>query len=177
MINIIQAMPGDLQNAVKFYCELITSMREREFRPDWKMGIYPTEQILLDAIIKKTMYFTYFENILAGIMILNRNYPPEYETVKWQTDAEKSEIMIIHALAVSAVYQGKGIAKQMVAAAVEISKQNKAKTIRLDVLEKNIPAAKLYLSAGFKYIDSVKMFYEDTGWASFRLYELVLQTQ
>lgn len=48
------------------------------------------------------------------------------------------------------------------------------KAIRLDVLGGNIPASKLYESMGFKYIETLKLFYEDTGLTDFLLYELVL---
>ena len=70
--------------------------------------------------------------------------------------------------------QGQGIAKQMVAFAAQTAGKNRMKAIRLDVLKQNVPAAKLYLSMGFQYIDTVKMFYEDTGLADFQLYELIL---
>jgi hypothetical protein len=48
------------------------------------------------------------------------------------------------------------------------------KTIRLDVLDGNIPAENLYLGMGFQYLNKVQMYYEDTGWTAFRLYEYVL---
>ena len=114
------------------------------------------------------------EDELVGVMILNHDYDPEYENVKWQIGACKDEIMVIHALGVSATHQGKGIAKQMVSGAIEICKRLAIKAIRLDVLKKNLPAARLYLSMGFQYIKSVKMYYEDTGLTDFHLYELVL---
>ena len=45
------------------------------------------------------------------------------------------------------------------------------KAIRLDVLEGNLPAEKLYQKVGFQYAGSLNIFYEDTGWADFNLYE------
>ena len=36
---------------------------------------------------------------------------------------------------------------------------------------KNMPAEKLYVKHGFRYIDTVQMFYEDTGWTNFKVYE------
>ena len=32
----------------------------------------------------------------------------------------------------------------------------------------------LYLGMGFQYLNKVQMYYEDTGWTAFRLYEYVL---
>ena len=48
------------------------------------------------------------------------------------------------------------------------------KAIKLDVLKGNVPAERLYESMGFRYVDTVRLFYEDTGLAEFRLYELEL---
>ena len=48
------------------------------------------------------------------------------------------------------------------------------KVIRLDVLEGNIPAQKVYERLGFNYINTIQMYYEDTGLTGYMLYEYVL---
>ena len=45
---------------------------------------------------------------------------------------------------------------------------------RLDVLEGNTPAERLYTGFGFRYMATLKMYYEDTGWTNFMLYEYVI---
>jgi len=174
MITVKQAKMVDYDDVERFYSELIESMRDAEFKPEWEVGVYPTEQILKDAIKEKALFLAYLENDLIGAMILNHDCEPEYDSVKWQTDAKEDEVMIIHLLGVAPAHQGKGIAKQMVSKAIEMGKNGAIIAIRLDVLKKNTPAAKLYISMGFQYIDSVKIFYEDTGLADFQLYELIL---
>ena len=174
MITVRLAKMAEYDDVEKFYCELIDSMQNSEFCPEWVMGIYPTEQLLKEAIKVQSLYLAHLGACLAGVMILNHDYEPEYESVKWQTDAKKDEVMVIHLLGVSPVYQGRGIAREMVSYVIEKCRKDSIKTIRLDVLKKNIPAAKLYTSMGFQYIDSVKIFYEDTGLTDFQLYEFVL---
>ena len=174
MITVRPAKTAEYEDIETFYRELINSMRDSEFKPEWEMGVYPTESLLKDAVKKQTLFLAYLENSLVGVMILNRDCAPEYEKVEWQTDAKKDEVMIIHLLAVSPAHQGKGVAKQMVSSAIEICGKRLVKAIRLDVLKKNTPAAKLYISMGFQLAASVKMYYEDTGLADFELYELVL---
>jgi ribosomal protein S18 acetylase RimI-like enzyme len=149
-------------------------MRNSQYKPGWKMGIYPTEQLIKNAILEQTLLLQHMEDDLVGAMILNNDCEPEYENVKWQIDANKTEVMVIHLLGVSHIYQGKGIAKQMVSSVIDMCRKNSIKAIRLDVLKRNIPAAKLYTSIGFQYIDSVEIFYEDTGLMDFQLYELLL---
>jgi len=173
-IRIKPAQMAEYDIVETFYRTLIESMRDSEFSPEWEVGVYPTEKFLRDAITEQTLYLASLKESLVGAMILNHEYAPEYENVKWQIDAGRDEIMIIHALGVSARHQGRGIAKEMVSSAIEICKNSSFKAIRLDVLRKNIPAAKLYLSMGFKYIATIKIYYEDTGLTDFQLYERLI---
>ena len=173
-IRIKPAQMTEYDIVETFYRTLIESMRDSEFMPEWEMGVYPTEKFLRDAITGQTLYLAYLREGLVGAMILNHEYAPEYENVKWQIDAGRDEIMVIHALGVSASYQGRGIAKKMVSSVIEMCKNSSFKAIRLDVLKKNIPAAKLYLSMGFKYIATIKIYYEDTGLTDFQLYEWLI---
>ena len=50
----------------------------------------------------------------------------------------------------------------------------RCKVIRLDVLKGNTAAEKLYLKGGFQFVTEQKIFYEDTGLAEFRMFELIL---
>jgi len=47
--------------------------------------------------------------------------------------------------------------------------------LRLDVLSGNLPAEKLYLGLGFYRVSGARMFYPDTGWTEFDLYEFDLR--
>jgi len=174
MINVRLAGADECGGVVDFYCGLIDSMRDSEFKPEWEMGVYPTSQQFQQAIDERTLFLAYLDDRLVGVMILNHEYEPEYDNVKWQTDAKKDEIMVIHLLGVSPAHQRKGVAKQMVSYVIELCGQGPIKAIRLDVLKKNIPASKLYLSMGFQFIEAVKIFYEDTGLTDFLLYELAI---
>lgn len=62
----------------------------------------------------------------------------------------------------------------MVKKVIDTARENNVKTIRLDVLEGNIPAEKVYRKMGFRYVDTIPMFYEDTGWTDFRLFEYII---
>jgi len=174
IIAVKPAQMDEYDDVERFYSGLIDSMSDSEFKPEWEMGVYPSEEFLKNAINKQTLYLVHLEGNLAGVMILNHDGAPEYENVKWQTDVSKNEVIVIHALGVSPAFQGRGVAGQMVANVIEMCRKDAVKAIRLDVLPKNLPAIKLYLSMGFKFITSVKMYYEDTGLTDFQLYELLI---
>ena len=52
--------------------------------------------------------------------------------------------------------------------------QNHQKVIRLDVIKGNLPAERLYEGLGFRKLHSLQMFYENTGWMEFALYEYIV---
>lgn len=62
----------------------------------------------------------------------------------------------------------------MVQEAIRVAEQSGMKVIRLDVIEGNTPAVELYTAGDFEYMDTVSMYYEDTGWKDFMLYEYVV---
>lgn len=62
----------------------------------------------------------------------------------------------------------------MVKEVIRIAGERHQRAIRLDVLNGNMPALKLYESMGFEHRRTTQMFYEDTGWTDYLLYELVL---
>ena len=55
--------------------------------------------------------------------------------------------------------------------AVALARGRGWKALRLDVLEDNVPAQRLYRRAGFVYIETKQIWYESTGLANFLLYE------
>ena len=85
--------------------------------------------------------------------------------------APDEETAVIHTLGVSPARTGQGLALGMIEGAVSLAREQGWKALRLDVLEENEPAHRLYRRAGFTYIATKKIWYESTGLASFLLYE------
>ena len=71
-------------------------------------------------------------------------------------------------------YHGRGFARELVAAAKGVARGLGHKALRLDVLNGNLPAVRLYESEGFRFVSRVELFYEDTGLTDFLLYEYAL---
>ena len=107
-------------------------------------------------------------------MILNHECNESYRKFPWQTEAEDTEILVIHALGVHPDFARQGFAKELVREAIRIASEVGMKALRLDVLEGNLPAERLYPGMGFRYVGTLPMFYEDTGWKNFLLYEYLI---
>ena len=140
----------------------------------WKKDIYPSQEFLRSSIDNGDLYFCRDGERIAGAMVLNHEYNESYQNCRWHIAADDSELLVIHALGVHPDFHRKGYAKALVRHSIAIAREAGMKTIRLDVLDGNIPAETLYLGMGFQYLNKVQMYYEDTGWTAFRLYEYVL---
>lgn len=174
-MNIRLADKTDYDNVRNFYYDLIDAMEEAEYKPAWEKDIYPTREFLFHSIENNEMYIGESDDNIISCMVVNHEYNEGYERVKWSVEAEKSEILVIHVLAVHVAFSRKGLAKQMVQKVIDTARENKIKTIRLDVLGGNLPAEKSYTKMGFQYVETVQMFYEDTGWTDFNLFEYIVK--
>lgn len=174
MLIIRLAEKNEYDKVRSFYHSLIDAMQNAQYNPQWEKEVYPSDEYLQDSINKKELFVGMIDNKICSAMIVNHEYNESYDKVEWTTKAKTEEIMVIHALGVHPDFGGRGIAKELVAKVISHAEDSHQKVIRLDVLEGNVPAEKLYRSMGFKYVDTIKMYYEDTGWTDFELYEYQL---
>lgn len=175
MLKIRAAVSEDYARVREFYDSLIDAMKDAEFKPGWEKGVYPSQAFLLRSIENGELYIGEADDgQIASCMVANHEYNDGYRNVRWSVDAADHELFIIHALGVHPAFSGQGIAKQMVQKMIECARAQQIKTIRLDVLEGNLPAERAYTKLGFVYRETIQMFYEDTGWTNFRLFEFIV---
>lgn len=106
---------------------------------------------------------------------MNHDCDEAYHTVRWLTDAEDKEMVVLHALRVLPEYGGRGYSKQLVQHAIDTARERGLKSIRLDCIEGNDIPQKMYMSFGFAYVDTVEITYADIGIPrKFLLYEFAL---
>ncbi|MCR5138494.1 MAG: GNAT family N-acetyltransferase [Oscillospiraceae bacterium] len=173
-IDITKAAETDYEEVRHFYHSLIDCLIPEQCYVCWKKDVYPSPEFLRSSIDHGDLYFCRDGERMAGAMVLNHEYNVSYSNYQWQTAADDSELLIVHALGVHSDFTGKGFAKAMVQKAIDIARETNMKAIRLDVIAGNIPAERLYQGFGFQHVASLQMYYEDTGWADFNLYEYVL---
>lgn len=174
ILEIRKAKISEYEKVKAFYYNLIDMMQDAEYAPGWEKGIYPTDNYLKESIENEELFVGMLNGKIIAAMVINHNFNESYRKVNWPTEANPEETMIIHILGVLYTYGGMGFAKQLVKKAIAYAREMQQKVLRLDVLSGNVPAERLYVGAGFEYIDTVRMFYDDTGWMDFKLYEYVL---
>lgn len=174
MGTVWQAKETEFEAVRALYHQIIKEMEGAPYSPGWAIGIYPTDAYLKSALRKGELYCIAVSGAYAGAMILDHHCNEGYASAAWQVQAEVGEVTVIHALGTLPAYQGKGLGKRLVEEAIRLAREGGQKAIRLDVLKGNEPAKHLYTGMGFAYRDALTLYYEDTGWTDFYLYELAL---
>lgn len=174
MLKIKAADIADYNNVREFYYDMIDELEHAKYSPDWKKDEFPTQEYLREAIKNNELYIGEIDGRIVSGMVINHECSEGYQNVRWSVEASDTEVLVIHLLGVRSAYSGKGIARQMIGKAIDFARGNDLKTIRLDVIEANEPAAIVYTKLGFKYVETIKLYYEDTGWANFKMFEYVI---
>lgn len=157
-----------------FYWELIDLMKGDNCSVGWQKGIYPSDEYLRSSLANKELYVLRQRGKISACVILNSAWNEGYEGVTWGMECRADEVLMLHALGVHPRLQKTGLGRDMVMAVIDIARTRGKKTLRLDILARNIGARKLYEKTGFHFVTAKDMYYEDTGWTEFWLYELML---
>lgn len=158
----------------QFYWDLIDEMSDQNDKIGWKKGIYPTDSFLQESLGREELFVLEKERQLCASVILNSAYNEGYAGVPWSIAYDVDEILVPHALAVSPFRQGKGIGRYFMGEILKLAKAEKKKMVRLDILGTNTVAERLYTGCGFHFVQAKDLFYEDTGWTEYKMYERVL---
>ena len=153
-------------------CEVLG---EKDFLPEGDKGGFPSDEMVKNAIAEKDQFIGIEDGQIVAAYIMNHDCDEAYHTVRWLTDAEDKEMVVLHALRVLPEYGGRGYSKQLVQHAIDTARERGLKFIRLDCIEGNDIPQKMYMSFGFAYVDTVEITYVDIGIPrKFLLYEFAL---
>ena len=164
----------DFHMIKQFYWDLIDEMSDQNDKIGWKKGIYLTDSFLQESLGREELFVLEKERQLYASVILNSACNEGYAGVPWSIACDVDEILVPHALAVSPFRQGKGIGRYFMGEILKLAKAEKKKTVRLDILGTNTVAERLYTGCGFHFVQAKDLFYEDTGWTEYKMYERVL---
>lgn len=174
MPSIRKADPQELENIRTFYHQLTDACQRAHYDIGWKKDIYPSPELLKESLSAGELYIGLMNGRMASAMILNHECNDGYQDITWPAALPPASITLIHALGVHPEYAGQHIGRRMVEFAADKAKTAGQKALRLDVLKGNTPAEKLYTRFGFQSRGVVRMYYEDTGWTDYEVYEYLL---
>lgn len=172
-----KASKADFPIIQKFYWNVIDDIHRNNVNNEnlgWEKGVYPSDNFLQSSLRKGELYTLTEKDILYACVILNSEHNEGYDHCTWSIACDSSEVLTPHALAVNPEFQGKGIGKIVVKHILNIARTEHKKAVRLDVLGACKAAEHLYTSCGFQFVEAKEMFYEDTGWTEYKMFELNL---
>ena len=174
MFQFRQAVQEDMDGVLALYDQVIERFQAQTGTMAWRKGVYPTRANFQQAIQAGALYLGELEGALAAGMIITQGTDKTYGDPPWQVDAPDEATAVIHTLGVSPSCTGRGLALEMLEGATRLAREKGWQALRLDVLEHNCPALRLYERAGYTYIATKQIWYESTGLANFLLYEYVI---
>lgn len=173
-MSLLKAEKENLPDILDFYHSVIDHTENMERYARWKKGMHPSIDTIKEYLDRDAMYLYMDHAIIVGAMAVTMEQGSDYHKIAWEIKAEDHEVAVVHILGVNADYQGQGIGKRMVDAAIQLARDNHKKAIRLDALASNIPAQHMYEEKGFVLRGTQNLYAENTGWTDFLFYERVL---
>ena len=172
-----KAKETDFYIIQKFYWDVIEDIHRKNVNNEnlgWEKGVYPSDDFIQSSLAKGEFYTLTEKDILYACVILNSEHNEGYDNCTWGIVCDPGEVLTPHALAVNPELQGKGVGKIVVKNVLNVARAENKRAVRLDVLGACKVAERLYTSCGFQFVEAKDMFYEDTGWTAYKMFELNL---
>ncbi|MEO1772210.1 GNAT family N-acetyltransferase [Candidatus Enterococcus ferrettii] len=136
-------------NQIEQFFEKNVSLVDPEVT-SWMPNIYPTIDTVKQALSRSDFYIAEINETIVGSVILNHTGEEEHKLIPWaDPQGSLKKILFIHTLMTAVEYQRSGIASKMLDFSIELARDTNCQAVRLDVLENNLPAKRLYESKGF----------------------------
>ena len=173
MAEIIIATPADFPRVRAFYHSIIEEMQHLPWFPCWEKDVYPTDENLRGYIDRGEMRLIIIDGQIAAAAALGGRLDCGGD-IRWPSGATEGEYATVNMVAVHPRFSRQGLAKQMLAHLMELARQRGLRALRLDIVDINIPARRLYTGLGFQYVSSSTTVFDDGSSLNFELYECIL---
>lgn len=177
MLQFQKARKENFADIQAFYWNVIDDIHKNNVNHEnlgWEKGVYPSDEFIQDSLAKGELYTLTDEESLYACVIVNSEHNDGYDGCAWSIDLDFNDVITPHALAVNPEFQRQGIGRIVVEKIIDTARAEHKKAIRLDVLGACESAEKLYRNCGFQFVEAKNMYYEDTGWTEYKLFELNL---
>ena len=137
MFEIRVARENEFDKIKNFYSDLIVDSANGRFGPKWQENVYPSPEMLRNAIDNAELFIGEDGGRLTACMILKCNYNDQ-------------NVAMIHALGANSRFFIDTIESQMAKFAINYAIRNKQKSLLMDGRNYYLYAARTYKDIGFK---------------------------
>lgn len=151
----------DIEKIIDIYEDAKKFMRESGNLNQWN-GTYPEEELILKDIDEGQSYVCEDNENIAGVFYLGLEHDITYDKIyngKWLT--ENKPYAIIHRIAISDKYRGKGISKLLLKFTENEALKRNYISVRIDTHKDNIPMQKFLIKNEFTYCGIIHLLNGD----------------
>ena len=144
---------SDIESIMNMYDSCVRGMINEGIN-QWD-NEYPNRDIIKNDIKAETYYVALLKNkVIAGVNI-DQKQDNQYLDVKWKD--KTNSFLVVHRLAVSKNWWGKGIGRLLMLYAEDLVIQKKLKSIRLDTYSENPLAISFYKKLGYEELGAINL--------------------
>ena len=164
MLEVRKARADEIDAVLDFYAKMIDGMQGTDFDVQWRHDGHPSKDFLREAVADGQMIVGVLEGEgIASAMVVNHEGEPGYEAVPWSVDAPPENVGVLHVVATLPAYHGRGFARAMMEACIDVARAAGKRAVRLDTFTTNVRAQSLYESCGFANCGVCEGFYDRLG--------------
>ena len=169
MATVRKARADEVGQVLDFYTRMIDAMRGTEFDVCWEHDVHPTQAFLRASTEAGEVLAVVAPeggaagSCFAAALVLNAEADPGYGPARWQVDAAPDEVLVVHVLGTLPAYHGRGFARAMMEACIDVARAAGKRAVRLDTFTTNVRAQSLYESCGFANCGVCEGFYDRLG--------------
>lgn len=147
--------------------------------PDWRRDVYPTHEHVAAWVRAGQLHLALAQGEdgterIVGVEVLNHDAADGYADVPWTVEAPGTQALLIHTLAAVPGATRHGVGRFLVESAIDHARELGCRAVRLDVVEANEPACRLYRRCGLTDLGVHELRYADTDLTRFRMFEHAL---
>lgn len=147
-------------------------MADAPYPSGWRKGVYPTQAFLDASIAHGELFLAELDGVLTGCMVLNHAYNDGYAAVTWAADVPDAQLLVHTRGRAPALPPGHRAAHGASMPSVLRARKAAAHCGSTCWAATSRPSGST--PAGFARRGTVRMFYADTGWTDYGLYEYLL---
>ena len=145
MLEVRKARADEIDAVLDFYAKMIDGMQGTDFDVQWRHDGHPSKDFLREAVADGQMIVGVLEGEgIASAMVVNHEGEPGYEAVPWSVDAPPESVGVLHVVATLPAYHGRGFARAMMEAGIDVARAAGKRAVRLDTFTTNVRAQSLY---------------------------------
>ena len=173
-MNLRVAKVTDFERIVVFYRYAINNTKDMSTYARWVYGQHPTDKMILEYIEQGAMYILEENETIVAAMAVTMFQRADYHNISWFLELKDDDVAVVHILCVNPDFQKQDIGKRMIQECIHLADKEGKKAIRLDALESNATAHKMYEALGFQCRGKQNLYAENTGWTNFLFFEFLI---